>query len=207
MGFALKYSSFKTVFDSVLRNENILSAFFLHSLYNQQQNYLMFTIPPTEHVRRIIRHIYEESYSEEPYSNEIACSYMALFFALVMRNCNTAYQYYTKYGNAVTQMPMILAYIKSNYRTVTLAELSAVFSYERAYLGKKIKAATGMSYNEIINSERLRESERLLTYTNMSVEAISEAVGYNSADHFSRVFKGKYHVSPAQFRKEIRSGR
>jgi len=40
-----------------------------------------------------------------------------------------------------------------------------------------------------------------LKNTNMSIERISEIIGYNSSDHFSRTFKKYYNKSPQQYRK------
>jgi AraC-like DNA-binding protein len=36
----------------------------------------------------------------------------------------------------------------------------------------------------------------------MKVSQIADQVGYNSADHFSRVFRGIYKESPLEYRKK-----
>jgi AraC-like DNA-binding protein len=40
-----------------------------------------------------------------------------------------------------------------------------------------------------------------LTNTQMKIGEIAENVGYNSADHFSRVFRTTYQMSPQEYRK------
>ena len=40
----------------------------------------------------------------------------------------------------------------------------------------------------------------LLTNTNLKIGEIAEQVGYNSADHFSRVFRQTYNMSPKEYK-------
>lgn len=200
VAFALKRSSFKLVFDNVLRNEDLLADFFNHSLYSSRSNYLLFTIPLTSEVFTIVKHIFIESYSPQKYSNEICCNYISIFFALVMRNYSNTYLYYADRGNSTAQLPAILTYIKYHYRKVTLAELADFFNYDRAYLGEKIKDATGKHFNDIVTELKMKEARRLLSYTDKSIESIAEEIGYNSTDHFSRTFKKSEGMSPRSYR-------
>lgn len=200
----LKRSSFKIVFDNVLRNENLLSIFFNHSLYSSTPNYLMFTIPTTLEIRALIKHIFIESHSCKKYANEMCCNYVSLFFTMAMRNYSDTYVYSSTRENTMFHMPAILSYIEQNYRTITLPELAEFFNYERAYLGKQIKKATGMYFTDIVTEQKLKEAIHLLTYTKQPVNAIAKTVGYHSTDHFSRVFKKYNGISPTQYRKSTK---
>ena len=48
----------------------------------------------------------------------------------------------------------------------------------------------------------MSEAVDYLTNTNLKVSEIAEKVGYNSADHFSRVFRKTYHMSPQEYRRK-----
>ena len=48
----------------------------------------------------------------------------------------------------------------------------------------------------------MAEAVDYLTNTNLKISEIAERVGYNSADHFSRVFRKTYNMSPLEYRKE-----
>ena len=41
-----------------------------------------------------------------------------------------------------------------------------------------------------------------LENTDLSISEIAKIIGYNSSDHFSRVFKSCYHISPQYYRTQ-----
>ena len=47
----------------------------------------------------------------------------------------------------------------------------------------------------------MKRAKTLLRNGNMTIENISYSIGYPNAEHFSRVFKKTFEVSPAQYRK------
>jgi AraC-like DNA-binding protein len=49
----------------------------------------------------------------------------------------------------------------------------------------------------------MADAKDYLTNTNLSIEEISEYVGYSSSNHFSRAFKNHYKMSPQQYRKSL----
>ena len=99
-------------------------------------------------------------------------------------------------------MPAILSYVNSNYKTVTIDYLSSFFGYEKAYLGKQIRLASGLCFKEIITKLKLEEACNLLEYSSKKIEEIAELAGYNSPNHFCRTFHSVYGKSPMQYRKD-----
>lgn len=59
---------------------------------------------------------------------------------------------------------------------------------------------TGMGYAEYGNLIRIRHTEELLIYSDMSVEEISRAVGMSSANYYTRLFKKVNGMSPTKYR-------
>ena len=47
----------------------------------------------------------------------------------------------------------------------------------------------------------MKKARTLLKNRNMTVESISEAVGYQNVEHFNRLFKRTYGITPVQYRK------
>lgn len=73
----------------------------------------------------------------------------------------------------------------------------------RASFYNKFKNLTGETPNEYINNRRLAKAKSmLLADRGVSIAEISEALGFNSANYFSRKFKEKFGVTPAQYRQE-----
>ncbi len=94
----------------------------------------------------------------------------------------------------------IINYININYLTVTLDELAEQFHLSKPYLSKYIKDKSGKTFGELVKNVRMKKARTLLKSSSMTVEAISDAVGYQNVEHFTRLFKQKYKMTPVQFR-------
>ncbi|MNI86295.1 HTH-type transcriptional regulator YesS [compost metagenome] len=64
-----------------------------------------------------------------------------------------------------------------------------------SYLFKKIK---GMNLWDYVTKLRMEEGKRLLLTTDMRRYEIAEAVGYESPEHFSKIFKKHFGISPSE---------
>ena len=96
----------------------------------------------------------------------------------------------------------IMKYIQTHYTEVTLDELSEAFALSKPYLSKYIKDKSGMTFQDAVKSARLKKARRLLKETNHKIESVAETVGYESVEHFNRLFKKEYGITPNQFRSQ-----
>ncbi len=96
----------------------------------------------------------------------------------------------------------IMNYIQNHYRTVTLDELSETFNLTKPYLSKYIKEKSGQTFQEAVKEARLKRACALLAETNQTVESVAEYVGYENVEHFNRLFKKNYDMTPLQYRKK-----
>jgi 2-isopropylmalate synthase len=85
---------------------------------------------------------------------------------------------------------------------VTLEKLTEVFHLSKPYLSKYIKDRSGVTFQEIVKEERMKRACRLLAKTNQTVESIATQVGYENVEHFNRLFKKCYGLTPVQYRKQ-----
>ena len=46
----------------------------------------------------------------------------------------------------------------------------------------------------------MKKARTLLKNTSMTVESIADSVGYQNVEHFNRLFKKKYDLTPVQYR-------
>ena len=67
---------------------------------------------------------------------------------------------------------------------------------------KYIKEKSGKTFGELVKNVRMKKARTLLKGGNMTVESIAEKVGYQNVEHFTRLFKKKYGMTPVQFRNE-----
>lgn len=60
-----------------------------------------------------------------------------------------------------------------------------------------------MSPLEYVHAIRLEEAKQMLEASSLSIEAIANEVGYEDAGFFSRLFRRKVNLTPAQYRKRF----
>ncbi len=97
----------------------------------------------------------------------------------------------------------IVSYIQKHYEDVTLESLAEEFHLSRPYLSKYIKDKAGMTFQEVVKNVRLKRARTLLKETSRSVETVAADVGYENVEHFNRLFKKSYGVTPVQFRRGV----
>jgi len=95
--------------------------------------------------------------------------------------------------------------IQEHYLTITLDGLAEKMHLSKPYLSKYIKEKSGNTFGEIVKNVRMKKARTLLKNTSMTVESIAESVGYQNVEHFNRLFKKKYGMTPVQFRNASQS--
>ncbi len=100
----------------------------------------------------------------------------------------------------------VAAYINNNYASdLTLEVISDKFFISPCYFSRTFKRVTGVPFTEYLNGVRIKEAQRLLAKTDMSISDIAESVGYKSATHFGRTFKQITGTSPISYRRRRRA--
>lgn len=94
----------------------------------------------------------------------------------------------------------IMNYIQTHYTDVTLEDLSREFYLSTPYLSKYIKENMGKTFQELVKNARMKKAKTMLKYGNMSVETVAERVGYPNVEHFNRLFKKEFNMTPKEYR-------
>ena len=94
----------------------------------------------------------------------------------------------------------ITNYIYINYKDVTLDDLSEKFFLSKPYLSKYIKEKSGVTFGDILKQVRMKKARAMLKSSSATVESIAESVGYQNVEHFNRIFKKMYNITPVQYR-------
>ena len=96
----------------------------------------------------------------------------------------------------------VLSYVKSNYRTASLTELSDKLYLTVPYLSKVIKESFGKSFKELVIDERMERARTSIEETTLPIGDIIRSVGYENESYFHREFKKRYGTTPLTIRKK-----
>ena len=95
-------------------------------------------------------------------------------------------------------------YIQANYANIRISDVAGYIGINRTYLTTLFKKKMLMSPQEFLMHVRMDKSRSMLRHTNLSVSAVAREVGYEDQLAFSKIFKKKFGISPAQYRKNNR---
>jgi len=89
-------------------------------------------------------------------------------------------------------------------KPVGVTELAGLKGMSRSHFSHYFKTATGLSPAQFMLDIRLEEAARLLLESQQKVEVIGTLTGFVNPNHFCRVFRQHFHLSPGEFRRQLR---
>ena len=96
----------------------------------------------------------------------------------------------------------IIEYIHSNLsKKITLDDIGKVTFFSPVYCDSVFKRETGRSIIDYLLEARVSEAKRLLVEASLSLTTVSELVGFDDYNYFSRVFKKRTGYTPSEYRK------
>lgn len=202
----MKKSYLDLSFLSRLSSNDILSSFFIHSIYQLKDfnNYILFPSRKNKRINQVMTNLLCEYYDSNICSDEVIDSFMIILFSELLRvhKCNiTSDNYSTSKFNKV---PSILLYLQKNYKDATLESTAKVFNIDPNYMTKILKKQFGKTFIDIIHEIKLKKASILLETTDMPIESIIYEAGYSNVNFFYRIFKKLHGITPAEYRKKFR---
>ena len=98
----------------------------------------------------------------------------------------------------------VLSEIREHYmEDISLTSLSAKYNISMGHLSTLIKEQLSVNFSDYIASLRIQRAKELLRDDSLSIQEISEIVGYNDYFYFTKVFKKVEGISPSKYRKSI----
>lgn len=98
-----------------------------------------------------------------------------------------------------------IAYMKVHFREpINLEFIAEKCGLSTSYFSRKFKEQTGTNYIDALTDIRIREAQKLLGTTDMSIMEILEEVGYCDDKHFRNLFHKVTGMKPMEYRKRIR---
>lgn len=99
-------------------------------------------------------------------------------------------------------MQKAVDYISGNLQTeLSVKSISKEINVSKSVLYKNFHAHLGCTVSEYIHTKRIERAMELITDTDLSIEEISQRVGFSSASYFSKIFKKQIGMSPLKYKK------
>ena len=105
------------------------------------------------------------------------------------------------YAKADSEFNVIVEYVNTHFTDpeISLKQIAGIFSYTQKYLSFLFKKMMNVGFNEYVNHLRIQHSLQLIDQKMTSITQISELCGFSDPLYFSKVFKKKIEVSPANY--------
>ena len=96
----------------------------------------------------------------------------------------------------------LLGFLHQNYNnsSLSLSMLSDKYAISETYISLLFKKHTNENISAYIENLRMSKARELLQNPKLSIQDITELIGYNSTNTFNKAFKKKYGVPPSACR-------
>ncbi len=97
---------------------------------------------------------------------------------------------------------LMLEYINNHFmRDISLDDVAGIAKLHPNYASSLFKKEAGMSFVQYLNTCRVKKAKTFITkYPDMSLNNISKMAGFQSIEHFYKVFKKISGITPGDYR-------
>ena len=88
---------------------------------------------------------------------------------------------------------------------LSLELLAGVVHLNPSYLSRYFKDSTGENLSNFVTRCKMEKAAWLLEHTEQKINEIMQRLGYQKSQHFAKIFREQYGVSPKDYKRGIRS--
>ena len=200
VNFIIHPSFFNKTLEMLGTEDTPLKNFLINSLFdNNYQEYLHFKVANVLPVQNLIENLIWTILNEVSNKRNIHQTTMGLLFMQLLNHTDKLIHE----SREVSAIIDIFRYIEANYKDGSLTEAAEILHYDFFWLSHEIKNLTGKTYTEHVQEKRLSQATFLLKNTNLSIDEIAIAVGYENKSYFHKIFTAKFNTTPKNYRKNI----
>ena len=109
-------------------------------------------------------------------------------------------------GRQADVMQRARRFIADNFANpeLTLGSVAAYVGFNEKYFTTRFTKEVGTNFRDYLTDIRLNRAKKLMETTDLKMYEISDRVGYNNVEHFSRMFKKHFGISPGDYKKDLR---
>lgn len=198
----IRKTNFEQVFLRNIPENSVLYQFFVNALYTQSsKRYILFRSNNDLSIKEIFYNMAVEYCNNQLYSNTLVNQYLSIIFTILLQKHNQSIEFSNDSSHTHSLIPAVVQYIEYHYAHTSIEDIAQHFNINASYLGKVFKEKTEHKLIDTLINTRIESAKKILSSTSISIEHVSELVGYNDTTHFIRVFKRKTGKTPLQYRK------
>ena len=196
---------FQQTFLQLQSGNNLVTDFFLHSLYHIQApgKTLVFHPQPGGRCEMILQMMIEEFYQDRPLSQEFLKAMLSALFTELFHQHFDSIRSLNRQDPGAIDIAQVIEFIGSHYATVTLEETAAHFGYTTRSMIRFLKKHTNTTFRHIVQDFRLKQAAILLQGSSKSIQDIALEIGYSDRSYFHRLFQAHYGLTPAEYRQTL----
>ncbi len=213
-GYALRgQSSEEIIIVGILIRREYFFIQYLPTIYTDESLFNFFVEPQTNKFAEDFIHLsFEKSFAVRKILEVMIVEYANrqddaqnilkfLFQALLLEIARSYKKSNADRNFSKTLSAQIMEYMCDHLDVVTLKNIADNFSYHPNYISSLLHKETGKTFTKILLEKRMSRAAKLLKNTNLSIEKISEILGYSTPESFYKSFREFYHTSPRNFLK------
>ncbi|WP_163539275.1 AraC family transcriptional regulator [Gracilibacillus sp. YIM 98692] len=197
-------------FDYIVANlsegfiQNQMMQFLMNSMfdYSQKGEFLYYPVANASRIQELMTQLLQEMMYGSFLSHSKSKFLMGLLVIELIDQQNKIYPNHS-HSEEHQFLQEVFQYIEENYRNANLQELAELFHQSVYWVSKQVKALTNQNFKDLVQEKRLLVSKNLIMYTDLSMQAIAESVGYENISYFYRIFKSKFGMTPKAFQKQL----
>lgn len=189
---------FTEILSMLGEEETPLKRFIIDALSQKEEgvHYLHFRVADVLPVQNLVENLLYAYLFDTPNKRKVNQVTMALLLLQLMNHSDRVRL--EKGDRAV--LFRVLGYIEEHYADASLGELCEILHYDISTLSRYLRRATGKTYTRLLQEKRLSQAQFLLRSTEMNVDQIAVAVGYENVSYFHRLFTSEVGMRPKAYR-------
>lgn len=194
---------FEAFFMDLVGKDTILGNFYCRAIHSSSEiPYLLFHTGGDCRIATDIHRAFQDFRTHTRYRRQMVNAIIHEVLITLVQNYETTLEIPAlPVEERDTRLIYILRYMQSNFHHVSLKEISEKFEYSERQLQRIICAATGMSFSQNIQQQKMKEAAYLLRNTDLPITKIGEQIGYASPNNFRKIFNNHYNLTPSEYRE------
>ena len=192
---------------SMLGTDNALASFIVNALrkHTATSEYLVFRTDGNVYIENLMENLILSFFEGEGLMQMDQMTMGMIFLHLIHNMEYLGKESSKTYEEIIVNT--VFQYIAERYTDASLHDLSQKLHISDSWLCKIIKKNIGTNFTKLLQRKKVQKAAELLADTDLTIEDIRTAVGYENSSHFYNQFRQHYQMSPRDYRLKYKGNK